>query len=395
MPLRLCGKLFWGFSAACYTVPVVTSLHTFCFPTTVLFGNGAVEKLPEDLARRGLRRPLVVTDAGLARTPVFARVLERAPGGVVFSAVDLNPTEKNVLDGVECYRQNGCDAVIGVGGGSPLDAAKAIRLMVTHPPPLAAYDDLLDGGARITGDLPAFIAIATTAGTGSEVSRSTVITIAETNRKTVIFSPHLIPTLALADPELTAGMPPAITAGTGMDAFTHNVEAYLSKGYHPICDAVALAGARLVWENLPRVLEDPEDLEARGNMMMAAMMGAIAFQKGLGATHSLAHPLSSDCGMHHGTANAVLLPAVLEFNRWVVPGRLADLAAQFGGGDLVEQVRRLNRLAGIRPRLRDYGITEAALPALAAKAFQDGCHQLNPRPCSAEDLLELYRRALE
>ncbi len=370
------------------------NLDTFCFPTTITFGAGAVSRLPEELSQRGIRRPLLVTDAGLVKTSVFARVAERAPGAAVFSAVDPNPTEKNVLEGVVSYRHNGCDGIVGVGGGSPLDAAKAIRLKVTHDLPLADYDDLVDGGSRITADLPPFIAIATTAGTGSEVSRSTVITIEKTNRKTVVFSPHLIPTLALADPELTVDMPPSITAGTGLDAFTHNIEAYISKGYHPICDAVALGGARLVWNHLPRVIDSPRDLEARGNMMIAAMMGAIAFQKGLGATHSLAHPLSSEAGMHHGTANAVLLPYVLEFNRPVVAARLQELVAQFGGGDIVERVRELNRRAGIRPRLRDYGITEAALEALAGKAIQDGCHQLNPRPCTREDLLALYRQAL-
>ncbi|MBI3697281.1 MAG: iron-containing alcohol dehydrogenase [Acidobacteria bacterium] len=373
---------------------MIPNLSTFCFPTTIVFGAGAVRRLPEELAKRGIRRPLLVTDAGLARTAVFAKVAGLAPGAPVFSEVEPNPTEKNVLDGVECYRRRGCDGIVGVGGGSPLDAAKAIRLKVTHELPLADYDDLIDGGSKIRPNVPPYIAIATTAGTGSEVSRSTVITIQRTNRKTVVFSPHLIPTVALADPELTVDMPSHITAGTGLDAFTHNVEAYISRGYHPICDAVALSGAKLVWENLPRVMENPTDLEARGNMMMAAMMGAIAFQKGLGATHSLAHPLSSDAGMHHGTANAVMLPWVLEFNRSAVSERLAELAAQFGGGDIVEQVRELNARCRIPPRLRDFGIAEAALPALADKAIQDGCHQLNPRPCTREDLLELYRKAL-
>lgn len=372
----------------------MNNLATLCFPTTIVFGAGAVNQLPEELARRGMQRPLLVTDSGLARTAVFERVKRLVAGAPVFSGVEPNPTEKNVLDGVECYRQQGCDGIVGVGGGSPLDAAKAIRLKVTHELPLAEYDDLIDGGNKIGSNLPPYIAIATTSGTGSEVSRSTVITLQKTNRKTVIFCPHLLPTLALADPELTMDMPPHITAGTGMDAFTHNVEAYISKGYHPICDAVAIGGARLVWENLPRVMEEPRNLEARGNMMMAAMMGAIAFQKGLGATHSLAHPLSSDAGLHHGTANAVMLPFVLEFNRPVVATRLADLAAQFGGGDIVECVRELNRRAGISPRLRHFGIAEAALPSLADKAIQDGCHRLNPRPCTRDDLLELYRRAL-
>src|SRR5580698_2456541 len=336
------------------------TVSTFSFPTTILFGAGAVGRLPDELKKRGMSRPLLVTDAGLARTPVFARVASLAPDAMVFSSVEPNPTERNVLDGLAIYQQNRCNGIVGLGGGSPLDAAKAIRLKVTHELPLAEYDDLLDGGQRISANVPPYIAIATTSGTGSEVSRSTVITIAATNRKTVVFSPHLIPTLAIADPELTLALPPYLTAGTGMDAFTHNVEAYISKGCHPICDAIAFRGARLVWENLPRVMADPRGIEARAQMMMASIMGAIAFQKGLGATHSLAHPLSSDCGMHHGTANAVMLPFVLEFNRPAVEERLADLAAQFGGGEVAEQVRALNRRAGIPPRLRDYGVTEAA-----------------------------------
>ncbi len=369
------------------------SLSTFHFPTTILFGPGAVRQLPEELAKRNIRRPLLVTDTGLVHTPVFARTAGLLSGARVFSAVEPNPTEPNVLEGVECYKQHRCDGIVGVGGGSALDAAKAIRLKVTHELPLAEYDDVINGGDKISADVPPYIAIPTTSGTGSEVSRSTVITLEKTRRKTVIFSPHLMPTLALADPELTLDMPAHITAGAGMDAFTHNVEAYLSRGYHPICDAIALAGAKLVWENLPRVMARPGDREARSDMMIAAMMGAIAFQKGLGATHSLAHPLSSDCGMHHGTANAVLLPFVLEFNRSAVPTRIAELSRQLGA-DIAVRTRELNRAAGIPPRLRDFGVTEAALPALADKAMQDGCHLLNPRPCTRDDLLAIYRQAL-
>jgi 4-hydroxybutyrate dehydrogenase len=369
------------------------NLSTFSFPTTILFGAGAMAELPKELAKRGVMRPLLVTDAGLVRTAIFEHVSKLAPTAVVYSGVEPNPTERNVLDGVAQYRESKCDGVVGLGGGSPLDAAKAIRLKVTHPAPLAEYDDLLDGASRISANLHPYIAVATTSGTGSEVSRSAVVTIEATKRKTVIFSPHLIPSLALSDPELTLQMPPHITSGTGMDAFTHNVEAYLSKGYHPVCDSIALAGAKLVWQNLPRVMDTPGDLEARSNMMMASMMGAIAFQKGLGAVHSLAHPLSSDCGMHHGTSNAVLLPVVLEFNRAAAGGRMNDLAALFGGGDPAERVRELNRRVGIAPRLRDWGVTEEILPTLADKAILDGCHQLNPRPCTREDLLALYRAA--
>jgi alcohol dehydrogenase class IV len=368
-------------------------LSTFSFPTTIVFGAGSVALLPEELKKRNVRRPLLVTDAGIERTPMFERVRALVPEASVFSKVDPNPTEQNVLDGTAAYQAANCDGVIALGGGSPLDAAKAIRLLATHPGPLAEYDDLLDGGNRISSNVPPYIAIATTSGTGSEVGRSAVITIKATNRKTVIFSPYLIPSVALADPELTLDLPPHITAGTGMDAFTHNVEAYLAKGYHPMCDAIALAGAKLVWDNLPRVIEKPHNLEARSHLLMAAMMGAVAFQKGLGAVHSLAHPLSTDCGMHHGTTNAILLPVVLDFNRSAVPDRIAHLATLFGGGDAAERVREMNRRISIKPRLRDWGVAESILPSLADKAIQDGCHQFNPRPCTREDLLNLYRQA--
>lgn len=368
------------------------STYTFSFPTTILFGPGAIAQLPAEAAKRGMHRPLVVTDAGLARTRIIDRIRALLPGAPVYTGVDPNPTEKNVLDGVAFYRDHECDSIIGVGGGSPIDAAKAIRLMVTHPLDLAEYDDNIGGAAKIGSNVPPYIAVPTTAGTGSEVGRSTVIMIAKTNRKTVVFSPHLIPSIAIDDPELTVDMPAHITAGTGMDAFTHNVEAYLSKGFHPICDGIAIAGAKLASENLPRVMADPRDIEARGNMLMSSMMGAIAFQKGLGATHSLAHPLSSEFGMHHGTANAVLLPAVLEFNRESVRQRFAELERQLGS-DLVARVRQLNSICGIAPRLRDYNIPGDALESLSAKAIEDGCHLLNPRPCTREDLLSLYRAA--
>jgi alcohol dehydrogenase class IV len=281
-----------------------------------------------------------------------------------------------------------------VGGGSPIDAAKAIRLKVTHELPLSEYDDNIGGDAKITANVPPMIALATTAGTGSEVGRSAVITLAATNRKTVIFSPHLIPSLALNDPELTLGLPAHVTAGTGMDALTHNLEAYIAKGYHPICDSIGLGGVKLCAEHLPRLAANPADLESRTAMMMASMMGAIAFQKGLGAAHSLAHPLSSEFGMHHGTANAVVLPAVLEFNmESPSQPRLVEAARVLGAASAAAGIRRLNELLGLKPRLRDYGVREDALEMLAAKAIQDGCHWNNPRPCRESDLLALYRAA--
>lgn len=366
------------------------SFSTFFFPTKVLYGAGSIENLPAELEKRGMRKPLLVSDGGLRKTAVLERVCQFVPHASLFSAVDPNPTESNVLEGTSFYKKSDCDSIIALGGGSPIDAAKAIRLKATHPLDLAEYDDNIGGEAKITQNLPPFIAIPTTAGTGSEVGRSTVITIAATNRKTVIFSPYLIPDLAIADPALTVAMPPMISAGTGMDAFTHNVEAYLSKPFHPICDAIALGGSKIVYENLPRVIRNPNDLESRGQMMIAAMMGAIAFQKGLGAVHSLAHPLSSEFGMHHGTSNAVLLPAVLEFNRSAVPNRFAELKRHLGK-DIAECTAELNEICGIAPRLRDYGIPQDALAPLADKSLEDGCHLLNPRPCTRDSLLHLYQ----
>lgn len=366
-------------------------LSRFSFPTQILFGAGALAELPAELAKRGMTRPLLVTDRGLRRTAVFEKVLAHTPGATLFDAVDPNPTEQNVAEGVSAYRAAGCDSIVAVGGGSPIDAGKAIRLKVTHGRPLAEYDDNIGGDALITSNVPPMIALATTSGTGSEVGRSTVITIAATNRKTVIFSPHLIPNLALNDPELTLDLPPHVTAGTGMDALTHNLEAYIAKGYHPVCDGIALAGIKLCAEHLPRLAKDPRDLEARTGMMMASMMGAIAFQKGLGAAHSLAHPLSSEFGMHHGTANAVVLPAVLEFNQAAADTRLREVAAILNGASAAQGIRKLNELLGIKPRLQDYGIPAESLEMLAAKAIEDGCHVNNPRPCTIGDLLMLYQ----
>ena len=369
------------------------SIHRFSFPTQILFGAGAVAQLPAELAKRCMARPLLVTDRGLRRTAVFERVLALTPGATIFDAVDPNPLEKNVAEGVAAYLAAGCDSVVAVGGGSPLDAGKAIRLKVTHPLPLADYDDLIGGDAKITANIPPMIALATTSGTGSEVGRSTVITLAATNRKTVIFSPYLIPSLALNDPELTLDLPAHVTAGTGMDALTHNLEAYIAKGYHPICDSIALGGIKLCAEHLPRLAKNPHDLESRTAMMMASMQGAIAFQKGLGAAHSLAHPLSSEFGMHHGTANAVVLPAVLEFNQSAASQRLDEVAAILGSATAAAGIRHLNEMLGIKPRLRDYGIPQDALVMLAAKAIEDGCHQNNPRACTQADLLALYEAA--
>lgn len=384
-------------------------ISRFSFPTRIVFGPGAVRELGNEARQRGITRPLLVTDRGVAACGLAEQILAEARraglAASLFEDVDPNPVEKNVQEGLEAYRRGNCEGVIGLGGGSALDVAKAVRLVVTHPFPLEQYDDILDGAARIRANIPPMIAIATTAGTGSEVGRSTVIILEATDRKTVIFSPHLMPNVALADPELTLGMPPKITAGTGLDALTHNVEAYLALGYHPLCDAIALQGARLAIQNLPRAVHNGNDLDARSNMMMAAMMGAVAFQKGLGAVHSLAHPLSSIAHLHHGTTNGILLPHVLEFNRLVSEVRLRDLAvameldgAQGSASEaataLITRVRRLLPEVGIPETLGALGVSRDLIPLLAKKAMEDACHQSNPRPCSEADMIALYEKAL-
>lgn len=384
-------------------------ISNWSFPNRIIFGCGSIQQLPAVVSACGARRPLVVTDPGVVECGLLERVTKPlGKGGVgyaIFDRVEGNPTEASVYPGLDVYRGEGCDSVIALGGGSALDAAKAIRLKVTHDLPLEEYDDLKNGGDRITANLPPMVAIPTTAGTGSEVGRSTVITLAATGRKTVIFSPHLIPSYAIADPELTFDLPPHLTAATGMDAMTHNLEAYLSVGFHPMCDAIAIKGVETVRRSLPAVVRSGRNAEARTGMMAAAIMGAVAFQKGLGTVHSLAHPLSTVAGMHHGLTNAILLPHVMRFNLPVSRDRLADLAPALGVSThgatpdqaalaAIEAIEKLNAEIGIPRRLRDAGVREEMIPAMVPLAMADGCRLCNPRPTSSEDMEMLYRAAL-
>ncbi len=384
-------------------------IRRFAFPTCIVFGPGALTELSSLANEWAIKRPLIVTDKGVVRAGLVSRVVAATGPGIepiIFEGVEPNPTEDNVETGAACYRENRCDGVIALGGGSALDAGKVIALRATHRQPLEVYDDLKDGGRLISPDIPPVIALPTTAGTGSEVGRSAVITLKATDRKTVIFSPHLMPKVAVCDPELTLSLPPTITAATGADALTHCVEAYLATGYHPMCDGIALRGVALAFQFLPRsVANGTHDLEARSQMMMTATMGATAFQKGLGVTHSLAHPLSSVAGVPHGLANAILLPHALRFNAELVPERLADLGravgldnpsgdVQEGANRFISAVERLLREIGIPETLGAVKVTEALIPALVAKAIEDGCHLSNPRPCSTADFERLYRAAL-
>ncbi|HEX7488523.1 MAG TPA: iron-containing alcohol dehydrogenase, partial [Anaeromyxobacteraceae bacterium] len=308
-----------------------------------------------------------------------------------------------VLRGLAAYRAAGCDGVIGLGGGSPIDAAKGVSLLATHPGPLAQYDDAKDGGRLVTNPVPPMIAIPTTAGTGSEVGRSFVVTLAGTGRKTVVFAPPLMPSVAVCDPELTYALPPKLTAATGMDALTHNLEALCAKGFHPLADAMARKGLELCGRHLARAVRDGHDEEARAGMMIAAVTGAAAFQKGLGASHALAHALTPVAGVHHGLANAIVLPHVMEFNLPYAGAALAEVAVALGEPSsddrdrlarrAVERVRALAREIGIPERLRDAGVKESQLPLLAEKAWEDASHLANPRPCQPADLAALLRAA--
>ncbi|PWJ86158.1 alcohol dehydrogenase class IV [Pseudaminobacter salicylatoxidans] len=305
------------------------------FPTTVRFGAGRIKELPDALGATGIRKPLFVTDPGLARLPVVARTLKiledaKVPYGV-FSDVKPNPVESNLTAGIAAFRKGKHDGVVAFGGGSALDLGKLIAFQAAQTRPIWDFEDIGDWWTRADGDkIAPIIAVPTTAGTGSEVGRAGVLTNEETHTKKVIFHPKILPAIVIADPELTTGMPPFITAGTGMDALAHCLEAYCAPGYHPMADGIAVEGIRLVFENLPKAYANGKDLTARANMMSAAAMGATAFQKGLGAIHSLSHPIGALYDTHHGMTNAVFMPYVLAFNRDAIEDRIARLTGYLG-----------------------------------------------------------------
>lgn len=379
------------------------SLTSFSFPTRTLFGAGSVQELPAFLKRSGLSRPLVVTDPGLLTTNAF-RKLQAALGPAaqgqtwfLFSGVHPNPIESDVTETTAAYRANGCDCVIAFGGGSPLDVGKAARLLVKNP---SLRLGEFDYNADWTGLAP-LICLPTTAGTGSEVGRSSVITLAATNRKKVVFHPELLAKLVILDAELTQDLPPKLTAATGADALTHCIESYTCPVFHPMCDGIALEGVRLIVEALPVAYRDGANLEARGKMLVAAAMGAVAFQKDLGACHSLAHPLSTLCGTHHGLANAVCLAAVMRFNASRKPGlyrrvgiacgldvqRVSDAAADAA---TIEFVADFLKKLGLGLKLRELNVPKDLIPALTAQAIEDPCHPTNAVPVTADDLRALY-----
>lgn len=373
----------------------------FAFPTDIRFGPGSRALLPDALAELGLRRPLVVTDRGLAALPLSAAVVglagERGAAVASYSGVAGNPSLSQVLLGAEAYRAHGADGIVALGGGAAVDVAKAIGVVVSHPGSLFDYEDEVPGARPVTDAVPPIIAIPTTAGTGSEVGRSAVISDDDTHVKRIVFSPHLLPRIVLADPEVTVDLPPALTAATGMDAVTHNVEAFLAPAFHPICDGIALEGLHLAWAALPVAVERPTDIDARGAMLMSSMMGAIAFQKGLGVVHSCAHALGTVADLHHGLANGVMIDHALRLNT-AATAKFARLAQAMGLDDerpdaVLDALAALKVRIGLPAGLGSAAVDREVLPELVRVAFADGCHANNPVPVSAADLETVFDEA--
>lgn len=383
------------------------SLLTFSFPTPTLFGSGALSELPKHCHLLAIRRPLVVTDSGFLATEAFrafALTLGVAAQGrdwFVYSGVHPNPVEQDVREAAQAFRQHGCDGVIALGGGSPLDVGKAARLLAKRPGfDLARFYDERDWSG-----LAPCIAIPTTAGTGSEVGRSSVITLESTHRKAVLFHPELLAKLVILDPQLTVGLPPKLTAATGADALTHCIESFTCPQFHPMCDGIALEGIRLIIEALPRAYANGSDLDARGKMLVAAAMGAVAFQKDLGVVHSLAHPLSTVCGMHHGLANALCLVAGMKFCSRSHPGvyrrvgiacglDVMRCAAPEADHRTIIFIADFLAQLGLNTRLRDHGVKPEQLDALVAQAVDDPCYKTNVVPVTPADFLNLYLEVL-
>ncbi len=374
------------------------------FPTLVRFGAGRVAELPALCREVGISRPLVVTDPGLAALPAVKSVAERlsAEGlpAAVFSDVQGNPVGKNVDDGVLAYRAHEADGVIALGGGSALDVGKAVALMVGQTRPIWDFEDVGDNYTRVNAaSMAPCISVPTTAGTGSEVGRSSVITDEEEGRKKVIFHARMMPRVALCDPELTLSLPRHLTAATGMDAFAHCLEAYCAPGFHPMADGIALEGMRLVHDWLETAVDEPGNLQARSSMMAASMMGATAFQKGLGAIHALSHPVGAQLGAHHGLLNAVFMPYVLVFNEPAIAERVVRLARYLGlepasPRSFLAWVLELRANIGIPHTLSELGVGEGDIDSLVPKALIDPTVAGNPVPLDAAALDSLFRKAL-
>jgi alcohol dehydrogenase class IV len=377
-------------------------IYQYNFPTTIRFGMGASEELGDYLKKNNLSRPLVVTDPTVAQLPFFKKITDQLRSKTIsteaFYDIHKNPVKSDVYKGSDAYDGSGRDCIVGIGGGAALDVARAIALRINHRDDLFKYDDLIGGDVYVTNDVPHFVTIPTTSGTGSEVGRSAIIADDITHQKKILFSPKLLAKTVFADPALTMDLPPFITAATGMDALTHNMEAYLAKMPHPLCEGIALEGISLIAASLEKAVNKP-DAESRSKMLIASMMGAIAFQKGLGVVHSLAHPLSSLLDTHHGLANAVNIPYGMEFNiegfepKFRRIARTLDLKRETGDA-VVSYLFDLNSRIGIPHKLRDIGVKNEHIETLSDLAVADFAHPNNPKPVSREDFRKLYLKAL-
>ncbi|TAD89486.1 MAG: iron-containing alcohol dehydrogenase [Bacteroidetes bacterium] len=379
-----------------------STVRQYNFPTVIRFGAGAVQELPQHLLQQGVQRPLLVTDATVAALPFFSSLVAQLQAkGIsieVFSAVHKNPIKSDVLAGGQAYAATQRNGIVGIGGGAALDVARAIALRVHHHRDLFDYDDLTGGDQFVTEAVPYFVTVPTTSGTGSEVGRSAIISEDDTKRKRILFSPKLLAKIVFADPLLTMDLPPFITAATGMDALTHNMEAFLAKGFHPMADGIALQGIRLIADSIEGAVHNP-NLESRSKMMLASLMGAVAFQKGLGVVHSLAHPLSSLLDTHHGLANAINLPYGMGFNAEGQSEKFAEMAMalrlpQTSGHAVVEALFSLNQRLNLPTRLSQIGVLAQHIDELSNLAIADFCHPSNPKPVSREQFKTLYQQAL-
>lgn len=386
---------------------------SYFLPPRIEFGNGAIQNLGEHVKAFGGNRPFLVTDAGIINAGLFAKAVEPLDATglshTTYSEIEANPTDISVAQGVAVYTAAACDVVIAIGGGSVMDAAKAIRLLTTHVPPLEPYYVDVGGSERIRGEMPPLICVPTTAGTGSEVSQGAIITDTSLQttdrwRKRAIVTPFNMAALALLDPGITVGMPPALTAATGMDAITHSIEAYVATKYHPISEGVALQALKMLGKNIRTVYHQGGDIVARGEMLLASCMAAFAFQKGLGAVHSLAHQLSTDAPIPHGVSNAILLPHVMEFNLPNAIEGYAEIARALGidttGMPLgeaayaaIDEIRALNAELNMPAGLGAAGLDREKIPKLAADAMLDHCYKFNPRECSEADMVSLFEAA--
>lgn len=379
---------------------MTSTIHRFAFPTDIRFGAGARRGVAEHLREAGCRRPLIVTDRALAALPVLSEFRGLLDGleTEVYGGVFGNPTAQQVMDGAAAFKAHRADSVIGFGGGAALDVAKLVGVMAVHEGDVIEYAWDHPQVRAIERPLPHFVAMPTTAGTGSEVGRSSVVSENDTHLKRIVFSPKLLAKVVFADPELTLGLPAPVTAATGMDALTHNIESYLSPSYHPLCDGIALEGARIAARALPVAVAEPGNIEARSDMMMASMMGAIAFQKDLGAVHACAHALGAVCHLHHGLANALMIDTVLAWNQSAAREKfdtLAHVCGVSGGGDrLVPWLAQLRARIGIEAGLGRHGVKPEQVPRLVEVALADICHQTNPRPCTAADFERFFHAAM-